>query len=603
MVRGARKALAVGVAVAVACGLQKHLNFVPGPRHAAPVAAAAASMMMAPAAFADEIGDAAKKLGDASYSFAKEVDWNNGIFLQAPGKFQPLEALKAIDKMIEMGAAADPKLLKDAAEAHHKAIGSISGPNGVTSRADWDAVNAAIGRVVASVPKAKVMAVYDSVNAITDPGVPAYMKSLVNGPDAEKAYQGFLEFKDVVEKNQVATAGAPAVVPSGDKIGEAAKALSDASYPFIKDIDWLSDIYLKPLPGKTAPETLKAIDKMIVMGAKMDGNLLKAAAEAHHKAIGSIDATGVTSAADYEAVNAAIGHLVASVPKTTVMDVYNSMAGVVDSSVPNNLFSKVNPLDAVAAAKGFYTFKDVVDWFSVRKTTGVERLSRWLRAREIAVVGSSGVQSLWRSSCVVVFELDDVMCCRSRGDRGVSLFQLEDYFAGISQDFAEVAPALARRGYFLAVVIRGFHPANREEKSSPSRWWRKEVAEEAKDEFVDGPELARKLIARRCPDALPSFQAISTTQDRKVDGSSLEDAMQQIAKEYRVPARRMVLFTASNAFEQDGQDKTWTGIHVPNPKEGFRHDDYQLPTSLDEGYLTLLPAVLEQAWGFVAKRL
>ena len=137
--------------------------------------------------------------------------------------------------------------------------------------------------------------------------------------------------------------------------------MSDASYPFIKDIDWLSDIYLKPLPGKTAPETLKAIDKMIVMGAKMDGNLLKAAAEAHHKAIGSIDATGVTSAADYEAVNAAIGRLVASVPKTTVMDVYNSMAGVVDSTVTNNMFSKVNPLDAVAATKGFYTFKDVVE--------------------------------------------------------------------------------------------------------------------------------------------------------------------------------------------------------------------------------------------------
>ena len=26
-----------------------------------------------------------KKLGDASYDFAKEVDWNNGLFLQAPG--------------------------------------------------------------------------------------------------------------------------------------------------------------------------------------------------------------------------------------------------------------------------------------------------------------------------------------------------------------------------------------------------------------------------------------------------------------------------------------------------------------------------------------
>ena len=285
-----------------------------------------------------------------------------------------------------MGASADPALLKAAAEAHHKAIGSVSGANGVTSRADWDAVNAALGRVVASVPKAQVMDVYNAVKDITDPGVPAYMKSLVNGPDAEKAYKGFLEFKDVVEKNQVTAASAPATVPSGDKIGAAAKALSDASYPFIKDVDWLSDVYLKPLPGKTAPETLKAIDQMIatrpqfgscggplrervmlyvvateVMGSKMDGNLLKAAAEAHHKAIGSIDAKGVTSAADYEAVNAALGRLVASVPKSTVMDVYNSMSKIVDSSVTNNMFSKVNPLDAVAAAKGFYTFKDVVE--------------------------------------------------------------------------------------------------------------------------------------------------------------------------------------------------------------------------------------------------
>ena len=125
-------------------------------------------------------------------------------------------------------------------------------------------------------------------------------------------------------------------------------------------VDWLSDVYLKPLPGTTAPKVMTAIDKMIVMGSQMDGNLLKAAAEAHHKAIGSVDAKGVTSAADYEAVNAAIGRIVASVPKATVMDVYNSMAGIVDGSIPNNMFSKVNPLDAAAAAKGFYTFKDVV---------------------------------------------------------------------------------------------------------------------------------------------------------------------------------------------------------------------------------------------------
>ena len=209
MARSSWKVLSVAAALVALYNVCNSWSFVPGPlrKHAPVAAASAAGMMMAPAAFADEIGDAAKKLGDASYDFAKEVDWNNGIFLQAPGKFQPLEALKAIDKMIEMGAAADPKLLKAAAEAHHKAIGSISGPNGVTSRADWDAVNAALGRVVASVPKAKVMDVYNAVKDITDPGVPAYMKSLVNGADAEKAYKGFLEFKDVVEKKLLIVSG------------------------------------------------------------------------------------------------------------------------------------------------------------------------------------------------------------------------------------------------------------------------------------------------------------------------------------------------------------------------------------------------------------
>ena len=364
MVRSSRKVvvLAAVALCATTSNWRKAIGFVPSPFRKPVAAATAASVatMLTPAAFADEIGDAAKKLGDASYAFASEVDWNNGIFLQPPGKLQPLAALKAIDKMIVMGAAADPKLLAAAADAHHKAIGSVKGPNGVTSRADWDNVNAALGRVIASVPEKMVMDVYDSVSAITDPGVPAYMKSLVNGADAEKAYAGFLAFKDVVKKNQVSSAGPAATVPSGDKIGVAAKQLSDASYPFLKDIDWLSDVYLKPLPGVSPQQSLKAIDKMIVMGAKADGNALKAAAEAHHKAIGSIDAAGVTSAADYEAVNAALGRVIASVPKSTVMDVYNSFAGMVDSSIPLNMFSKVNPLDAYSAAKAFYTFKDVV---------------------------------------------------------------------------------------------------------------------------------------------------------------------------------------------------------------------------------------------------
>ena len=288
------------------------------------------------------------------------MGWNSGVYLQAPGKFQPLDALKAIDKMIVMGAQADPKLLKAAAEAHHKTIGSASGASGVTSQADWEAVNAALGRVFASVPESTVMDVYNSVSSITDSGVPAYLKSTVNGADAEKAYSAFLAFKDVVKKNQVSSPGPAAAAPSGDSIGAAAKKLSDASYPFMKSVDWTSDIFLKPLPGVSAKDALKAVDKAIVMGAAADGNALKAAAEAHHKAIGSIDAKGVTSAADYEAVNAALGRVVASVPTSKVMDVYNAFAKIVPGPVPNKMFSMADPLAANAAAKAFYEFKDVV---------------------------------------------------------------------------------------------------------------------------------------------------------------------------------------------------------------------------------------------------
>merc|ERR1712107_610374 len=141
-----------------------------------------------------------------------------------------------------------------------------------------------------------------------------------------------------VKANQVATAAPVAAAPTGDSIGTAAAKLSAESYPFLKSVDWLSPIYLKPLPGVSAQKTLKVIDK----------------------AIGSIDATGVTSAADYAAVNAALGRVIASVPASKVMDVYNAFSGVVDPQIPNNMFSLAAPLAAQSAAKAFYEFKDVV---------------------------------------------------------------------------------------------------------------------------------------------------------------------------------------------------------------------------------------------------
>ena len=150
-----------------------------------------------------------------------------------------------------------------------------------------------------------------------------------------------------------------------DKIDDAAKKLSDASYPFLKEIDWTAD-YAKNIPGADPLQMAKAISKTIDMGAAMDPSALKAGVLAHSKAIGSIDANGLTSKADYEAINAAIGHMVSSAGEAKTLDVYNAWAGVVAAAVasgqgiPAYLIGTVNPADAQAAYNAFLEFKDVV---------------------------------------------------------------------------------------------------------------------------------------------------------------------------------------------------------------------------------------------------
>merc|ERR1719401_1272374 len=124
------------------------------------------------------------------------------------------------------------------------------------------------------------MDVYNSVSALVDPKVPAYLMSTVKEADAKAA--------------------------SGK--------LSAAAYPFIKDIDWTDGLYSKPIPGQSPQDAMKAIDKMIVMGSKMDGAALREAATAHAKAIEGMDAKGVLSQADFEAINTGLGKAIASVP-------------------------------------------------------------------------------------------------------------------------------------------------------------------------------------------------------------------------------------------------------------------------------------------------
>merc|ERR1712061_582335 len=216
--------------------------------------------------------------------------------------------------------------------------------------AQLTAINAAIGRMIASVPESTTMGVYNSVSALVDPKVPAYLMSTVKEADAKAAYSALIDFTNVVKANPIAASTPASTVSAGA-----------AASPFIKDIDWLDSLYSKPIPGQSPQEAMKAIDKMIVMGSKMDGAALKEAANAHLKAIEGVDANGVLSQADFEAINTGLGKAIASVPTSTVMDVYNSMAKLVGSSpVPNYLFSKVNPQDAVAAYNGLLEFKDVV---------------------------------------------------------------------------------------------------------------------------------------------------------------------------------------------------------------------------------------------------
>merc|ERR1711988_1710362 len=339
-------------------------SFVP-PRHVAPAAAAAATAAISAPALADPIGDAAKKLSDASYPFLKEIDWNSYAYLAKPGtQASAADWAKAVDKLIVMGASMDPALLKKGVEIHHKAIGATSTANPVLSKGDFAALNTAIGRMIASVPESQVMDVYNSISALVSPDVGPFLMSTVKEADAKAAYQALLEFKDVVKANPITPTVADTPAALSSKLGPidaAAQKLSAASYPFIKDVDWTSDLYLKPLPGVTPNQAMKGpIDKMLVMGASMDGKLLKEAAMAHHKALGSMDAKLVTTLDDYSAITAALGKTIASVPSSQVMDVYNSAAKILNPVIGNQLYSGVVPNDAQAAYTAFLNFKDTV---------------------------------------------------------------------------------------------------------------------------------------------------------------------------------------------------------------------------------------------------
>merc|ERR1719461_1897346 len=259
MVRARGKALLYSAVAGTA--LLRSTVFVPPPAaspsaKAASLAACAAGLLGATGnAHADAIGDAAAKLSKAAYPFMKEVPWNSGLYNLNPGTGDAQAVTRAIGKMIAMGAAMDSKLLAAGADAHHKALSGLPA-NGVCSESQLTAINAAIGRMIASVPESTTMDVYDSVSALVDPKVPEYLMSTVKEAAARNAYNALIDFTKVVKANPI-TPTVPVSKVSGSaaaSIEAASSKLSAAAYPFLSGIDWADSLYSKPIPGKTPQE-------------------------------------------------------------------------------------------------------------------------------------------------------------------------------------------------------------------------------------------------------------------------------------------------------------------------------------------------------------
>ena len=125
----------------------------------------------------------------------------------------------------------------------------------------------------------------------------------------------------------------------------------------MRGVDGMDSLYAKPPPGKSAQEVLRAVNRMILMGAEMDWPALQEAARAHVTAIKS-----VLSQDSFTAVLTGLGKAISSVPKGSVMNVYNEMARIAgtNSGIPAYLFAKQNPTDAKAAYSALIEFTDTV---------------------------------------------------------------------------------------------------------------------------------------------------------------------------------------------------------------------------------------------------
>jgi len=350
MPRGGRKAICL--ALVAGALVSRHVrrtapSFVPAPRGAAaPALGAVAATLFAPAAFADGVDTAAKKLADASYPMVKAVDWATTGVLDKYMATVPTtkEFSQAI---LDLSVNLDPALVKAAVKAHRNAV-AASGQDFVTPLKNHEEVTTALAKMFASAPKDKIKAVFDATLRAADLNGAWYAQ--MPKADADATFVAFKELAEAVKAAPVkAVAAVPA--PSADgPIGAAAMKLADASYPMVKAVDWAGTGVLDSYVAKT-PATKESMLALLDAGLAMDPKLIQGAAQAHLNAINAVDGSLVTSLQGHEGVTVAIAKLIASAPPATIKKVFDAVPNV--QGLNADWFATMPLSDAIASYKAF----------------------------------------------------------------------------------------------------------------------------------------------------------------------------------------------------------------------------------------------------------
>jgi len=353
--------------------------FLPGPgKKAAPhlrAPSAAASLLpgllaAAPAAFADQIGDASAKFSDAAYPVAEKFNWaNSPVFAKYLGEVSakdPKAVSKAVERLLDAGLTMDPKLIQAAVKAHEKALASAAGsPTLVASKADFAAVNEALARMIASADPEKFFYLLSAF-----PGNNELQMELFKGnseADARAAYEAFVGLTDAVRAASAATphpAVSVAPVATSGPVAEAAKAVAESTYGIASKINWgntpIISKYIQEASAKDPKLMAKALAKTLAVGSSFDMDTVRTAVATHAKALEGAQGNSnlMASKADWTAIMQSLAAMI----KTSDPAAFKSILNLFPASAELQmaLFAANSQPDAQAAYKTFVALTDAV---------------------------------------------------------------------------------------------------------------------------------------------------------------------------------------------------------------------------------------------------